>query len=349
MKTRFLRWLLQMGYWLMYAFLMVLFYAVLALSSQTSAMQADLQWILWIKIMSGFSFVPAITGFYSAYLLAFVHYQKQNLTRLFLWFLVTSIVGSLVGALAMGLIFQKWMLFIDGWTSALPQLMLMVFITAINFILGLVIRGFIQSTEDIWLKQNLENERLQLELHLLRTQINPHFVFNSLHHIDILMHQSPQKASSYLHALSEFLRAVVYHSDTTYYPLDQEILMLQDYLSLQKMRMAHPNLVQLEVKGTSENGFVPCLLFLPIVENCFKHGQWHEMGHSIQITIEVTDWTIQFVCTNMTEINDEQFKEGLGLQLTRKRLAACYHEKSTLDISSTNSQFTVVISLPLQP
>jgi two-component system, LytTR family, sensor kinase len=349
MKTRFLRWLLQMGYWLMYALLMALFYGVLVLSSPHSAGQTDLQWMLWIKLMAGFSLVPAIIGFYAAYLRAFFQYQNQKLSRLFLWFILTAIVGSVAGAVSMGLIFQKWMLFNDGWTSAFPQLILMAFITGVNFILGLVIRGFIQSAEDIWLKQHLENERLQLELHLLRTQINPHFVFNSLHHIDILMHQSPQKASTYLHALSEFLRAIVYHSDTTYYPLDQEILMLQDYLSLQKMRMAHPELVQMEVKGNSEIGFVPCLLFLPIVENCFKHGQWQEMGQAIQINIEVTDETIQFACTNVAEIETDLLNQGLGLPLTRKRLAACYPEKSTLEISRTHSQFTVSISLPIQP
>jgi two-component system, LytTR family, sensor kinase len=348
MKTRFLRWLLQMGYWLMYALLMALFYVVLVFSSQNGSITSDPLWILWIKLMAGFSFVPAIIGFYAAYLRAFTFYQKQKLSHLFLWFLLTAIVGSVAGAICMGLIFQKWMLFNDGWASAFPQLLLMAFITAVNFILGLVIRGFIQSAEDIWLKQVLENERLQLELHLLRTQINPHFVFNSLHHIDILMHQSPQKASTYLHALSEFLRAIVYHSDATYYPLDQEILMLQDYLSLQKMRMAHPQQVQLAVKGNSENGFVPALLFLPIVENCFKHGQWQKIGHSINITIEITDSTIHFSCTNVSEKENDPITEGLGLQLTRKRLTACYQEKSTLNISNKDSLFTVIIRIPIQ-
>jgi two-component system LytT family sensor kinase len=206
-----------------------------------------------------------------------------------------------------------------------------------------------------WLKKKnqnltLEKENLESKLGLLRAQVSPHFLFNTLHNIDGLIANNQKAASSSLIKLSEVLRYMLYDSrpeEGVY--LKQEIDHINNYLSLQKLRLQNPDLCKIEISGSPEEIKVAPLLFIPFIENAFKHSSSSGGKEAILIKFKITASMVSFHCENHFDDSDNEkdSASGIGLDNVRQRLKLLYPSKHKLVINSDNNRFKVVLEIQI--
>ncbi|AXY73774.1 hypothetical protein D3H65_07195 [Paraflavitalea soli] len=184
----------------------------------------------------------------------------------------------------------------------------------------------------------------QSELSFLRSQINPHFLFNSLHNIYSLMYQNAAGAQDAILSLSDLLRYMLYDASERV-PLQKEIDYIARYIELQKIRFDHAIHAPLRVTGdTAALPIVP-LLLIPFVENAFKHGDFSGMEEGVEITIHAGPRSIYFHCVNRKGHGLKDAAGGIGLQNVQRRLALLYADKHTLKIDDTDNHFTINLEL----
>ena len=196
-------------------------------------------------------------------------------------------------------------------------------------------------------KKELENQNKESELALLRSQISPHFLFNTLNNIDSLIFLNQKWASDSVIKLSEILRYMLYEANTDRVPLKTEISYLKSYVKLQLLRIEQKDFVQFDVKGKLDHTIAPMLL-IPFVENAFKHGKKNVPSPGIQIQIEVTKEELLFDIRNhLNTIKDVNVDDtsGIGLTNVKRRLELIYPGKHQLVINSENDVFQVKLKI----
>lgn len=186
----------------------------------------------------------------------------------------------------------------------------------------------------------------QLELELIKSSISPHFLFNTINNIDILINKDADKASLYLKKLSEILRIMLSGFRVQYIPLIKEIEFISKYIDLQRLRSSNPDFVKFEYSGDIDTWQIAPMLFLPFVENAFKYSSNKLLDHIIEITIFADTENLHFYCKNLyndTEIKVE--KNGIGINLIRQRLELMYKNRYKLDVSNENQIFVVNLNI----
>jgi two-component system LytT family sensor kinase len=212
-----------------------------------------------------------------------------------------------------------------------------------------LIRGFVNWYADIRYKKELERKNLETELALLKAQINPHFLFNTLNNIDVLIEKDAERASIYLKKLSDILRFTLYESPLEQIELKQEVNYIEQYIELQKIRTANPDFVKFTVSGNLDNQQIAPMLFIPYIENAFKHSTNKKISNAIEIGISVLDNTVTFTCSNAYDQSTalRQPHSGLGLELISSRLNLLYKNAYVLDIKQADDRFTVTLAINL--
>ena len=340
--------LLHFGYWAMYIFLLFIFFVLNAASQENFSADKIQFFIDWTELVSAFAIVPGIFGFYAGYYLLFRKYLvKRKIGLLFLSGFLVSIIGGIAGAMLLNVLKGSDIMFADGWNSAIPELITMCFIAAINCIVGLILQGFITAYSDIKWKEDLNKKNYEMELAMIKSQINPHFLFNTLNNIDALILKDQETASLYLNKLSDILRFMLYETKSERIPLAEELLFIEKYIELQKIRTANPNAIKLIVEGEVGDNTIPPLLFIPIIENAFTHTLLSRDGNSIYIYFMIDGNNIQFVCKNYFDKTLPKSKEvgGLGMELISKRLKLLYPDKHLLEIKNESDIYMVKLSI----
>jgi LytS/YehU family sensor histidine kinase len=194
----------------------------------------------------------------------------------------------------------------------------------------------------------LERQNLQSELKLLKNQINPHFLFNTLNNIDRLIASDPPKASSMLLGTAGIMRYMIYDTDSTISSLAQELEQIRNYIDLQKMQYANPDLVEYTLKGNYDDIQVAPMLFIPFIENAFKHCTDKTVKQAIRFSFTIEDKIIRFESKNIA--NPEQSIEkdhtgGVGLETVKRRLELLYPGKHQLQIDEKNNLFNVLLTI----
>lgn len=184
----------------------------------------------------------------------------------------------------------------------------------------------------------------QSELSFLRSQINPHFLFNSLHNIYSLMYQNAAGAQEAILGLSDLLRYMLYDASEKV-ALQKEIDYINQYIALQRIRFDHPVHAPVHVTGDTVSMQIPPLLLIPFVENAFKHGDLTEQGEGVAITIHAGAKNIYFHCVNKKGHGLKDAVGGIGLQNVQRRLALLYPDKHVLKVSTTDTHFTITLEL----
>lgn len=214
-------------------------------------------------------------------------------------------------------------------------------------ITGCLLKVFITWYSEIRVKEQLIQKNLQSELALLKAQINPHFLFNTINNIDILIQKDATAASRYLNQLSDMMRFMLYETSSELIPLAKELEYIKKYIELQKIRTANEKYVNLSITGGEENVMVAPAIFIPFIENAFKHSTNKKIENAINIAIEIEKNEVTFTCLNYFE-NSASFKQaesGLGLELIKQRLRLLYHENHHLEIVKKESQYEVKLKL----
>lgn len=197
-------------------------------------------------------------------------------------------------------------------------------------------------------KNLLKNQSLTSELALLRSQINPHFLFNTLNNIDSLVSINPDKASSSIIKLSEIMRYMLYEANVDFVPLQKEIEYLKSFISLQLLRIKNQNFVEFTIDGDPKNKKIPPMLIIPFVENAFKHGKKNVKAPGIIIHIRISDSDYLFEVTNYMTNGEPHEKDavgGIGLQNIQRRLELLYKDKYELDVRVEEGKYKVLLKL----
>ena len=190
-----------------------------------------------------------------------------------------------------------------------------------------------------------EKEKLETELKFLKSQVNPHFLFNALNNIySLAVLRDPQTPESVMQ-LSEILRYMVYDSNEEKVPLKNEIQYIQNYVDLKRLKDSRGMDLEIDMDSSAENLMVAPLLFIPFVENAFKHSKIENLKKGfIKINMQVRDNLIDFSVVN--SLPEEEFTKdevgGIGLDNVLKRLDLLYPgDKHTLNIQRTHDQYKV--------
>lgn len=192
-------------------------------------------------------------------------------------------------------------------------------------------------------------EKAEAELNFLKSQINPHFVFNSLNAVYFLIDKNNREARSALHKFSEMLRYQLYEMNGQQVPVEKEIRYLKDYMDLQQLRRDEKYKVKFhcgdEVKGFS----IEPLLLIPLVENAFKHISHHsDQPNYVNVEMDRLNGHFSFRVNNSKDSHPGTEKHGgIGLQNVKRRLELVYPGKHEFTVNETPSEFSVNLNLQL--
>lgn len=196
---------------------------------------------------------------------------------------------------------------------------------------------------------SIENEKVAAELIGLKSQINPHFFFNALNSIYALSLDASPRTPEYILKLSGLMRYVLYECNQPFVPLSKEIEFLRDYIDLQEIRLSEGNQVHFNVQVDNDQQPIAPLLFLPLVENCFKHGLCGGVNSTIQVKLHAENGSIQFFtenpCNPAITTKDDREKGRIGLNNVVKRLELIYPDKHTASYQATDRIFTSEITI----
>lgn len=228
-----------------------------------------------------------------------------------------------------------------GYTHSL----VITYIIAIAFsILGSLFR-----ISENWITtEKLARQNLQSELALLKNQISPHFLFNTLNNIDSLIRTDADKASDMLLKLSDMMRYMIYDTSEETVSLSDEISQIESYMELQRIQSSNLDMASLSVKGSPENIRVAPILFIPFVENAFKHCTDKTTPHAIVVSFSIDKNIVIFECTNVYDRTRKISKDhsgGVGLAIVKRRLELIYPGRYSFRIKELNKKFSVTLSL----
>lgn len=200
------------------------------------------------------------------------------------------------------------------------------------------------------MQRQILHEKSQAELQFLQSQINPHFLLNTLNTLYSLSVKESKETPGLILKLSEMLKFTLYESGRKSVPLEKELNYIIDYVDIQSFRLHEKTSVYLEIKGTSEGLFIHPMLLIPFIENAFKHGTSTRQEARIDIQIDVLENVLNLKLRNQAFVRSNPVKpeeSGIGLENVQKRLDLLYPERYSLEIINDNTYFTVQLMLLL--
>ncbi|MFN3405335.1 MAG: sensor histidine kinase [Cytophagaceae bacterium] len=196
-------------------------------------------------------------------------------------------------------------------------------------------------------KKEIENQHLSSELSFLKSQVSPHFLFNTLNNIYSLTLNNSEASGAIL-KLSELLRYMLYESDEKEVSLAKEVKYLQNYIELQKMRIKKEVNIHLNISGDIEKENIAPMLLIPFIENAFKHGVLSSDKTYISTEIKLEGKILLvYIENNCTENTQKDYASGIGLTNVKRRLELLYPEKHWLKVERSESKFIVKLKINL--
>ncbi|MCI5056600.1 MAG: histidine kinase [Flavobacteriales bacterium] len=196
-------------------------------------------------------------------------------------------------------------------------------------------------------QQELKNYKLQAELRFLKAQVNPHFLFNSLNNIYALSVSQSPKTPEMIMKLSSLMRHMLYESKGASAPINQEIEYMNSYIDLQQLRTRYEQNVTFEIIGDLSGVEIPPLVFIPLLENAFKHGNISKTEEGwIKMVLEIRPKNISFRIDNSVDTSDESKDRigGIGLNNIKQRLnILCGNQQSTFWTKKKKDTFTAFL------
>jgi sensor histidine kinase YesM len=301
-----------------------------------------------------FAFVASLFSFYLYYFVLFPKYlqQRKIISAVIFGLLISVVVATLGYVLHRYFIESGQVIDMDeggkhGRSTAPRTILVMTTIGLLSGGVALVLEGFITWFNEIKLKEMLREKNHEMEMALLKSQFDPHLLFNTINNIDALILKDAVRASEYLNKLSDIIRFVLYETKSEKIFLSREIEYITKYIALQKIRTANEEYVNFIVTGTIGDELVAPMTFIPFIENAFKHTTNKKLENAISITIRITADTIQLLCENKYDsMAVQQTSGGLGNQLIQKRLDLIYSGRHTLEVNQNDDLYLVNLTIP---
>jgi two-component system LytT family sensor kinase len=196
-------------------------------------------------------------------------------------------------------------------------------------------------------KAELDKQKLAVELDLLKSKLNPHFLFNTLNNIDSLIHQDTEEASAALIRLSEIMRYLTYETSSDVVDLKREIEYIRNFIELHRMRIKTPDDIRFDVEG-DQNILISPALFVPLIENAFKFACFRSNKPGVDIRLSSFNQVVEFEIYNFYENkkhDPESGHSGYGIINLRKRLDLTYPDKYKLIIDPGDLLYHVKLTI----
>jgi two-component system, LytTR family, sensor kinase len=345
--------LLHIGFWTCYFILIAIMLAVYYRSIIHESDQVP-RIINALKSLFFFAFIPSVISYWSYYLRLFPKYlqHKKIALSIIQGILISGGAGLFGYILIRFSIESRYMIDMDeggkrGRSTAIIAITVMTFIGVISGVVALVIKGFINWFNEKKLKDALKEKNHEMEMALIKSKLDPHLLFNTINNIDALIIKDAVEASNYLNKLSDIMRFMLYETMADKIFLSQEIEYIEKYIALQKIRTANANYVQFSITGAIGNKMIAPMVFIPFIENAFKHSNNKKLENAITVHIIIANKTIQLVCENKFDAKPtaRQPDSGLGNELIKKRLELIYPGKHLLEVHKTNERYTVNVTI----
>lgn len=201
---------------------------------------------------------------------------------------------------------------------------------------------------NVKLEESLQ-EKVTSELAYLKAQINPHFLFNSLNSIYSLAIVKSDRTATAIVKLSSMMRYTISEAAEMFVPLERELIYINSYIELQKIRLGDTAIVNYDYSGNMDNKVIAPLVLLPFLENAFKHGVNPETASQIDIQISVSDDYLYMHVFNLKvpHINNPEHRTGFGLENSKKQLQLLYPHRHELNIDDKDHSFAVTLKIQL--
>jgi LytS/YehU family sensor histidine kinase len=196
-------------------------------------------------------------------------------------------------------------------------------------------------------KSELDKQKLAVELDLLKSKLNPHFLFNTLNNIDSLIHKNPEEASAALIRLSEIMRYLTYETSSDVVDLNREIEYIRNFIELHRMRIKSPDDIRFEIRG-DQNVQISPALFVPLIENAFKYASFRSGKPCVDIRLSMDNGIVVFETSNYYEKNSngsESTHSGYGIDNLKKRLCLAYPGKHQLIIDTGDTLYNTKLTI----
>lgn len=198
-------------------------------------------------------------------------------------------------------------------------------------------------------RKRLETENLKSEVALLKYQIQPHFFFNTLNNIYVLIGKSPAEAQQAIHRLSKMMRHILYENNADHIPLEKEIEFLENYNRLMQLRLTPNTKVEITYPQAITGIEVPPLLFVSLLENAYKHGVSNSETSFIRNKMEIRENQLIFTVENSLHQHckeEDRSGSGIGIKNMQKRLDIIYANRYSLTLCDKNSIFKAELTIP---
>lgn len=331
---------LQAGYWICYLILVMVILGVLyGREENVDDSRIEKAFI----ILTFIALLPSAISFYSFYYFIFPRFfQRKKFLQTFIFGTGISLAAALFGYGVLNNYFAETCNEEMGSGDFVGIILFMTLITEVSGVIALLMQGFITWFEELKLREDLAKRNYEVEMALVKSQLDPHFLFNTINNIDVLIIKDPELASTYLNKLSDIMRFMLYETKSDVISLSREIEYIEKYIELQRIRTSNQNYIQLEIAGSIENCTIAPMLFIPFIENAVKHSTNKKIHEAIKINIEVSKGNISFSCINKFENYQKEEKEGgLGNNLIQRRLNLLYKSNYKLKVEKQKNQYSV--------
>ena len=304
--------------------------------------------IFWDILICGSSFRPNIYlgvlllglyVFYSHFFILTKYLNKRKYKDYFLRLIPIVLTGPIPFLLFIDMDDEQYQR--EGFSMALGAMFAFL---VLSFLVRITQNLIINTLK----KEELKKQAINAELVYLKTQINPHFLFNTLNNIHTLVYTQAAAAPEAVMRLSSLMRYMLYESNAATVPLSTELDYLKDYIGLQQLRYKESPVVDFSTEGNVESCHVAPLLFIHLLENAYKHSPSRLEPGSIKVKVTVKENELFFTSKNpIATKRDHSLEEpgGIGLTNVQKRLQLLYPHQHSLQINKTEDLFTVELKI----
>jgi len=315
-------------FWIVFTAFAYMLSKIYLQADPTAPFSQQLFYVIFLEVVMGLIF------FYTTFLgIPWARKSKRNLAFLSVILLLLLLLFA-YPAMRFGL----W----EVMSSLLPHI--------IVIFLAVIFRRFSDSIRLDREKQALLLQNTKSELALLKMQVSPHFLFNTLNNIDYLVSHDTEKASGSISKLADILRYMIYESEVEKIPLAKEIRHIKDYIELIRLRTSGDNYLSYHLSGSPVQLQIAPMLFIPLIENAYKHSSSKEGSGIITIDITIDGETVRFCADNEFDSLRKPANPssgGLGLTLVKRRLELIYPNNHTLNITRSNNRYKVELTIRL--
>lgn len=337
---------LHIGYWLL------VLVQVLLVALGTGVLGTKIDWNLFLRIVLPVKLMQTsctAAFFYVNYLLLVPVFLKRG--NIFKY--VIALICTILIFAPLYYYLEQQLYPLIGWKSYELDLtfsfavMVVLSSNFIHIFLGLLLSYLMDWRTMRMEKEIAEKEQFKTELAFLRSQVNPHFLFNTINDIYALAQQQSEEAPDALLKLSELLRYMLRESDDADVPLAKEIDYLKNVIELQRIGQKGVAFINFKVDGSIGDQKIAPLILINFIENAFKHGIFSDPNEPIQIELKVVMHQFQMHVKNKINTLKKDKTGGIGLANVRRRLALIYPQKHQLLIDQQNNTFTVNLKIDL--